>query len=314
MSAMTPTDAHAALRARLRDKTGYHLTLRLSIVADWVVGAGNSSGAADIRQAIDTLREIEAAWDAQTARADRLSNLEHRDGCGCERCQMASGIREQLIREKLAEAEARADRLERERDEALADGPDGAWICETCGFVALKMLLRATDGAVGIDSCEVQDVCPNDGTSLRRKTWKEDAIDSDRVGREQMQRASEAEAKVEALTAERDMWNSTARDMANNCDFWRGLVLQIGEMFGVEARTADDGSVMEDVLALKGPELVASLRAERDQRTAEIAGMLKAEIASVRDLLAKVLREAAPAFELRDALSKAASVPRHGEG
>lgn len=39
-------------------------------------------------------------------------------------------------------------------------------------------------------------------------------------------------------------------------EFYRGLVQRCGEVFGVAAYTADDGSVMDDVLALKVPELV----------------------------------------------------------
>ncbi len=55
------------------------------------------------------------------------------------------------------------------------------------------------------------------------------------------------------------MWHATARDMANNAEFYRGIVVQVGELFGVAARTSDDGSIQEDVLALKVPELVAAL-------------------------------------------------------
>ena len=76
------------------------------------------------------------------------------------------------------------------------DGPP-VWICDVCHFEVTKMLLRASDGAVGPDRREVQDICPNDGTSLRRLTWKEDAQRADRVAIEQMKRADAAEAKLE---------------------------------------------------------------------------------------------------------------------
>jgi hypothetical protein len=55
-------------------------------------------------------------------------------------------------------------------------------------------------------------------------------------------------------------WQDTAAQCQYNSDFYRGVVAQIGAMFGVEARTSDDGSVQEDVLALKVPELVQTLR------------------------------------------------------
>lgn len=70
---------------------------------------------------------------------------------------------------------------------------------------------------------------------------------------------SDADARARDALASREGWESVARDMAKNCDFWHGIVLQVGEMFGVEAKTADDGSIMEDVLALKVPELVRAL-------------------------------------------------------
>lgn len=61
------------------------------------------------------------------------------------------------------------------------------------------------------------------------------------------------------IIAERDAWETTAAQNQRNCDFYQGIVTQIGEMFGEEAKTADDGSVGDSVLALKVPELVAKL-------------------------------------------------------
>lgn len=49
-----------------------------------------------------------------------------------------------------------------------------------------------------------------------------------------------------------------AAEMHRNCEFYQGLVTQIGEMFGVAAHTCDDGSISDSVLALKVPELVAA--------------------------------------------------------
>ena len=57
-------------------------------------------------------------------------------------------------------------------------------------------------------------------------------------------------------------WEETARQYAINEEFYRNLVIEIGEPFGIEAKTSDDGSIQEDVLAIKVPELVDSLRQE----------------------------------------------------
>lgn len=66
-------------------------------------------------------------------------------------------------------------------------------------------------------------------------------------------------SKCENMSAR--AWMSTATEMANGLEFYRGIVWKIGDMFGVAARTSDDGSIQDSVLALKVPELVeAALR------------------------------------------------------
>ena len=54
-------------------------------------------------------------------------------------------------------------------------------------------------------------------------------------------------------------WEESASQQARNTEFYRSIIVQIGNMFGDAAKIADDGSVMGDVLALKVPELVAKL-------------------------------------------------------
>ncbi len=93
-------------------------------------------------------------------------------------------------------------------------GPPGQWRCPTCGFVLMKMKLRASDMAVGVDARPVEDVCPNDGASLRPKTWKEDALDSDRVGREQMHRADIAEQERDAAVRWLLQWKRSFQEDA----------------------------------------------------------------------------------------------------
>lgn len=53
-------------------------------------------------------------------------------------------------------------------------------------------------------------------------------------------------------------WYDTAAQMSRNSDYYRGLVVKIGKMFGEEAYISDDGSVQDDVLCAKVPELVAA--------------------------------------------------------
>ena len=56
-------------------------------------------------------------------------------------------------------------------------------------------------------------------------------------------------------------WLDTAAQNQRNADFYRGLVVEVGEMFGEAAKTSDDGSRQDSVLALKVPELVRELLA-----------------------------------------------------
>jgi len=71
--------------------------------------------------------------------------------------------------------------------------------------------------------------------------------------------ASDLLAHIERLESKNQGWQDCAAIMSRNADFYQGIVRQIGELFGEEARTSDDGSVQEGVLALKVPELVQDL-------------------------------------------------------
>jgi hypothetical protein len=84
---------------------------------------------------------------------------------------------------------------------------------------------------------------------------------------------NEVELQIEA-------WAETARQQLRNTEYYRGLVVSIGELFGEEARTADDGTVMDDVLCAKVPELVRHL----DRRLAN----MQRYIMLLRERLVKV--------------------------
>lgn len=58
-------------------------------------------------------------------------------------------------------------------------------------------------------------------------------------------------------------WMDTATGAYRDVEFYHGITTEIGEMFGVAAKTSDDGSIQQDVLVLKVPELVRALFASR---------------------------------------------------
>lgn len=75
-------------------------------------------------------------------------------------------------------------------------------------------------------------------------------------------------AEVQRLNDELDRsvkaWNETAAQAARDREYYRGLVIRIGNLFGEAAKTCDDGSKSEDVLVAKVPELVEELCKEKN--------------------------------------------------
>jgi len=94
--------------------------------------------------------------------------------------------------------------------------------------------------------------------------------------------AAEAAAALRELKRERDNWIETAEQFARNADFYRGIVVQIGDMFGEAAKTSDDGTVQDSVLSLVVPELVERLKRERDALKAENE-RLRSNLAALED-------------------------------
>ena len=82
-----------------------------------------------------------------------------------------------------------------------------------------------------------------------------EALESERAANAQLTE------DLQRTEAERDGWVESARHFANGQEFYQGLVRQVGNLFGEVAYTSDDGSVQDDVLALKVPELVEALSA-----------------------------------------------------
>ncbi len=77
-------------------------------------------------------------------------------------------------------------------------------------------------------------------------------------------------ATLELATAERDAWIESAAMFSRNEGYYRGLVEQIGELFGDEAHICDDGSRSQDILCAKVPDLVrAALAAQSAQARSE---------------------------------------------
>lgn len=68
-------------------------------------------------------------------------------------------------------------------------------------------------------------------------------------------------------------WMDTAAQYSRNEEFYRGIVTRIGDLFGEAARTSDDGSIQDSVLALKVPELVKKALEVRDNAVGNVLDM-----------------------------------------
>lgn len=108
----------------------------------------------------------------------------------------------------------------------------------------------------------------------------------------QLAAMTERAEKAEALLAEKteqlaraeslaSRWKDDAAMFARNADFYGGLIRQIGDMLGPETRRADDGSLAEDVLALRVPEVLADTLARAEK--AEALAQYRLEALEARD-------------------------------
>jgi hypothetical protein len=109
-------------------------------------------------------------------------------------------------------------------------------------------------------------------------------------------------AELDAARRERDGWQRDAERFSRNEQFYHGLIQQIGQPFGVRARTSDDGSVQEDVLALRVPELVEDLR-RRGEALASAAEDARQQIEYLHGRFKKTGSGEAVLSHLNDALA-----------
>lgn len=63
---------------------------------------------------------------------------------------------------------------------------------------------------------------------------------------------------------EAEAWKTDTYRHIENEQYYRGLLVQIGEMFGNAAKIQDDGGMSENILCLKVPELVAKLMGKQN--------------------------------------------------
>lgn len=91
--------------------------------------------------------------------------------------------------------------------------------------------------------------------AMKAWAWKLPDLPGDPVEHVDPPSSGNADDFVHTVESSR-AWMAHAAGYARDVDFYRGLVVQIGEMLGKAAYTADDGSISEDVLCIKVPELV----------------------------------------------------------
>jgi hypothetical protein len=75
---------------------------------------------------------------------------------------------------------------------------------------------------------------------------------------------------LERIETERDQWMETAAAESRNTAYYRGLLDEVAAYLGPEVFISDDGTVNENPLRSKIPELVARLAASNVTCTVEV--------------------------------------------
>jgi len=105
---------------------------------------------------------------------------------------------------------------------------------------------------------------------------------------------NDLQAQLSNCERERVCWKEDAERFCRNESYYRGLLVKIGEMFGEPAYTSDDGSIQQDVLCAKVPELAALLLRDRGARTVALENALQRIVESPSACAAgSAIREAA---------------------
>ena len=66
------------------------------------------------------------------------------------------------------------------------------------------------------------------------------------------------------METEVEMWKEEAAYFARGQEYYRGLLDEIGSYLGPEVFVCDDGTISQDILRAKIPELVAKLVKEKN--------------------------------------------------
>ena len=91
------------------------------------------------------------------------------------------------------------------------------------------------------------------------KAWLETLRYSHEMRCEESIRSEERLKRAEAAEVREASWTETARQHLNNEQYYCGLLDRIAKVFGARAYTSDDGSVQDEVVRAKLPELVDEL-------------------------------------------------------
>lgn len=98
---------------------------------------------------------------------------------------------------------------------------------------------------------------PKFGYELEQQNYH-DALEGWKAEVSEMRAQLTAEReRADRAEHERDTNWETARQMANDRNFYQNIIRETGAIFGPEAYISDDGSIQDEVLALKVPELAA---------------------------------------------------------
>jgi hypothetical protein len=121
--------------------------------------------------------------------------------------------------------------------------------------------------------------------------WKETAVNLAEENGKLVAEVEQLRERAKRAEAERDNWINSAEQHLRNEEFYRDIVCRIGDTYGEEARTSDDGIVHEDVLVLKVLELATQPKYPVEaERIAELEDARKADFEDLQEAEKEVRR------------------------
>ena len=136
------------------------------------------------------------------------------------------------------------------KHEFFKDKLDRVGVCDYCGLTQAEIQLAAANAELAELKSSLQFNFNSVVDCLKSKYDAEQEL------------SAHYKAKAEQAEAQCAAWEQSAKEFANGMDYYRGIVIAVGEMIGEQSYICDDGTRSDSVLCAKIVELVAAVLAQ----------------------------------------------------